>query len=62
MNQTILNVPDAVCRKDLGFSNDPTALFETRRQVAEAIEKLDVDTDLNASVGDEVSSSRTSTN
>jgi hypothetical protein len=58
----LLDVPDAVCRTDLSFSNDPIALFETRRQVAEAIEKLAVDTDLNASVEDEVSSSRTSTN
>ena len=41
----LLDVPDAVCRKDLSFNSDPTALFETRRQVAEAIEKLAVDTE-----------------
>ncbi|HUV39948.1 MAG TPA: glycoside hydrolase domain-containing protein [Planctomycetota bacterium] len=36
----LLEVDDAVCRRDLGFTSDPRVLLDARRRVAEAIEKL----------------------
>ena len=36
----LLDLPDALCKKDLSYTNDPKVVFDTRRKVAEAIEKL----------------------
>ena len=36
----LLDLPDALCKKDLSYASDPKLLFETRLKVAEAIEKL----------------------
>ena len=36
----LLDLPDALCTKDLSYASDPKFLFDTRRKVAEAIEKL----------------------
>ncbi len=36
----LLDLPDALCKKDLSYTNDPKVLFDVRHKVAEAIEKL----------------------
>ena len=36
----LLDIPDGLCRKDRAFTDSPKILFDYRRRVAEAIEKL----------------------
>ncbi len=38
--RALLEVPDDVCRRDLGFTTEPGKLLDARRRIAETIEKL----------------------
>ncbi|KPJ51752.1 MAG: hypothetical protein AMS16_07460 [Planctomycetes bacterium DG_58] len=36
----LLTIDDRLCKRDLSYTRDPKVIFETRRRIAEAIEKL----------------------
>ena len=36
----LLEISDAICKRDLTYTDDPKKLLEARRRIAEAIEKL----------------------